>query len=73
VIRWLFLTLSDFTGSTEAVVFPKTYAQNKDDLHEDAIIAVQAKVSDRDGQKSIIVEGIKLLSERRETEAQEEE
>lgn len=60
--KMAFLTVSDFTGSTEMVVFPKTYAKHQEDIVEDAVIAVQGKVSHKDGQKSIIVEGIKPLS-----------
>lgn len=61
--KMAFLSLSDFSGSTEAVVFPKLYQKNRDLLQEDAIVAVKAKVSERDGTKSIIIEGIKPLSE----------
>ncbi len=59
--KMAFVTLSDFTGSIEAVVFPKTYEKNREIIAEEQVIAVQAKVSDRDGAKSIIIEGIKKL------------
>lgn len=59
--KMAFITLSDFTGSIEAVVFPKTFEKNRDIIVEDTVVAVQAKVSNRDGEKSVIIEGIKKL------------
>lgn len=56
-----FLTMSDFTGTIEAVVFPKTFESHRSILVTDTVVAVQAKVSLRDGQKSILIEGIKRL------------
>ena len=56
-----FVTLTDLTGSIEGVIFPKVYESSKEDLIEDVVIAVQAVVSDRDGQKTIIINGIKKL------------
>ena len=62
--KMAFITVSDFTGSTEMIVFPKMYKKHSEDIIEDTIIAVQGKVSNRDGQKNIIVEGIKVLSKK---------
>jgi DNA polymerase-3 subunit alpha len=59
--KMAFVTLRDFTGSIEAVVFPKTYLANKEILIEDTVIATQSTVSDRDGQKTIIINGLKRL------------
>jgi len=56
-----FVTLTDFTGTIEGVVFPKTYESNKHLIVPDTIIAIQAIVSDRDGQKTIILNGMKKL------------
>lgn len=61
--KMAFLSISDFTGSTELIVFPKTYAKYSEDISEDVVVAVQGKLSTKDGQKSIIVEGIKVLSQ----------
>lgn len=60
--KMAFVTLSDFTGSIETVVFPKVYEKHRELLAEDAIIAIQAKVSDRDGKRSVLVEGVKEIS-----------
>lgn len=56
-----FLTLSDHTGSIEAVVFPRTYKEFHEILEPDTCIVVKAKVSDRNGEKGFICEKIKLL------------
>jgi len=59
--KMAFVTLTDFTGSIEAVVFPKTYESNRELVQEDTVIAVQATVSDRDGELSVLINGIKKL------------
>ncbi|MCI5050752.1 MAG: DNA polymerase III subunit alpha [Candidatus Pacebacteria bacterium] len=59
--KMAFITISDFTGSVEAVVFPKTYEKNKSIIVPDTVIATQSVVSDRDGEKSVIINGIKKL------------
>ncbi len=59
--KMAFITLSDFTGTIEGVVFPKTYESNKDIIMPDTIIAAQVTASDRDNQKTIIINGIKKL------------
>jgi len=61
--KMAFMRITDFTGSIEGVVFPKTYLTNKDICTEDTVVAIQAKVSDRDGEKTIVIEGIKKLEE----------
>lgn len=59
--KMAFLNLSDFTGTIEAVIFPKIFARHREILIHDSVVAVQAKVSLREGQKSILIEGIKKL------------
>lgn len=59
--RMAFLRLSDFTGSIEAVVFPKTFEEFKDIIQPDTCIAVKAKISNRNDDLSLIVEKIKVL------------
>lgn len=56
-----FLKVADFTGSLEAVVFPKTLATYRTLLNPDACIALKGKMSERNGQKSIIIDKIKVL------------
>ncbi|QQR50364.1 DNA polymerase III subunit alpha [Candidatus Nomurabacteria bacterium] len=57
----LFVTLTDFEGSMEAVVFSKTYAQHRDLFVIDTCVAIKGRVSIRNDEKSIIIEGIKKI------------
>lgn len=56
-----FIKIADFTGSIDAVVFPKTYAQMKAAIVPDKCIATIAKVSERNGETSLIIEKLKVL------------
>jgi DNA polymerase-3 subunit alpha len=56
-----FLKIADFSGSIDAVVFPKTYAQYKTAILPDKCIAAICKVSERNGEISLIVDKIKVL------------
>ena len=60
--KMAFLTLTDFTGSIEAVVFPKVYEKFHDKVRQEACIAIKGRISKRNGDISILVEGIKELS-----------
>ena len=57
----VFIKIADFTGSIDAVIFPKTYAQIKNNLAVDKCIAAVCKVSERNDEVSLIVERIKIL------------
>lgn len=57
----LFVTLTDFEGSMESVVFSKTYAQHRDLFVIDTCVAIKGRVSIRNDEKSIIIEGIKKI------------
>lgn len=56
-----FVKIGDLTGSIDAVVFPKTYAQFKSAIEVDKCIAAICKVSDRNGEISLIIERLKVL------------
>lgn len=56
-----FIKIADFTGSIEAVVFPKIYAQYKNAIIVDNCIAAITKVSERNGEISLIIEKLKVL------------
>ncbi len=56
-----FIKIADFTGSIEAVVFPKTYSQFKNSIVVDKCIATICKVSERNGEISLIIERLKEL------------
>lgn len=53
-----FGNLEDETGVAEFVVFPRTFAQHGQDLAEDSVILIKAKVDDQDGELKLIVEKI---------------
>ena len=59
--RMAFIKISDYTGSIDAVVFSKLYETNKDILIKDTIIALQGKVTERNGEKSIMIENFKKI------------
>lgn len=56
-----FMTVADFTGSVEVVVFPRTYAEAKHTLVPEACLAVKGKVSHRNGEFSILADAFKAL------------
>ena len=57
--RMAFLKVSDDTGSIDAIVFSKLFEANKELLEKDHIIAYQGKITERNGEKSIMIEGLK--------------
>ena len=59
--RMMFLKITDFTGSIEAVVFPRVYEEHKDILILDKCVALKGKISKRDGESSLIVDKAKVL------------
>jgi DNA polymerase III subunit alpha len=59
--KMAFLTLTDFTGSIEAVIFPKVFEEYKEMIQEEVVIAARATVSDKDDQKTLIINGLKKL------------
>ncbi|MEK7586121.1 MAG: DNA polymerase III subunit alpha [Patescibacteria group bacterium] len=59
--RMAFIKISDFSSGIEAVVFSKLYEGTKDILIKDTIIALQGKVTERNGEKSIMIESFKKI------------
>lgn len=59
--RMAFVKISDFTDSIDAVVFSKLFETNKDILVKDTIIALKGKVTERNGEKSIMIESFKKI------------
>jgi DNA polymerase-3 subunit alpha len=59
--RMAFIRISDFSDSIDAVVFSELYEANKDILVPDTIIALQGKVTERNGEKSIMIEKFKKI------------
>ena len=59
-----FIKISDFTGTIEAVVFPRTLAEFKEELALDKCVVVKAKFNRRNDQPSILIEKAKLLDDK---------
>ncbi len=59
--RMAFLKISDLTGSIEAVAFPLIFKESVDILMPEKCIALSGKVSLRNGEKSIIIEAVKVV------------
>ncbi|MDD3662836.1 MAG: DNA polymerase III subunit alpha [Candidatus Pacebacteria bacterium] len=59
--RMAFLKISDYSDSIEAVVFSKLYETSKEFLIKDNIIALQGKISERNGEKSIVIDNLKKI------------
>ena len=59
--RMAFIKLSDYTGTIEAVIFPKTYELHRETLIKDVIIVCQAKVTVRNNEKSIMIDNLKKI------------
>ncbi|MDE2188470.1 MAG: DNA polymerase III subunit alpha [Patescibacteria group bacterium] len=56
-----FVRLADFTGTIEAVVFPRTLFENRALITTDRCVAVKGKISDRNGEKSLIIDKVNGL------------
>jgi len=57
----MFLRLADFTGSIEAVVFPRVLLEYRSSIAVDKCVAIKGKVSERNGEKSLIIDKVKGL------------
>lgn len=58
-----FLKIKDYTDSIECVFFPKTYTAYKELIAYEGCVAVKGKISERNGEKSILVDKMKKLEE----------
>ena len=56
-----FIKITDKTGSMEAVVFPKSFEKYKEILTADTCIAIKGKISERNGEKSMLADIIKQI------------
>jgi DNA polymerase-3 subunit alpha len=59
--RMAFLKISDFTGTIEAVVFPKLYKDVKDLCVVDKCVVARGRISKRNDETSLIIEEVKEL------------
>jgi len=59
--RMAFLRIADFSDFIEAVAFPKLFKESTEILVADKCVAITGRVSIRNGEKSIIIEKVRLL------------
>lgn len=59
--RMAFLKIADLTDSIEAVCFPSIFKDMIDILVPEKCIALSGKISNRNGEKSIIIEAVKEI------------
>ncbi|PIZ61735.1 DNA polymerase III subunit alpha [Candidatus Roizmanbacteria bacterium CG_4_10_14_0_2_um_filter_39_13] len=51
-----FMQINDISGTIEMVVFPKTYAHIKNECETSSVILFRAKVSEREGEVSLLLD-----------------
>ncbi|MBI5133917.1 MAG: DNA polymerase III subunit alpha [Candidatus Taylorbacteria bacterium] len=56
-----FVRMADLTGSIEAVVFPRTYSRFKSIIVPEKCVALKAKVSERNGEISLVADNLMAL------------
>lgn len=56
-----FMKITDFSGTLEAVVFPRVLAEFRTAFVVDTCLAIKGKISDRNGEKTMIIERVKVL------------
>ncbi len=56
-----FIKITDFDDTLEAVVFPKGYAEHKALLQPDTCIAIKGRLSNRNGELSMVADALKAL------------
>ncbi len=56
-----FVKVADFSGELETVVFPKVLLEFRTAFTPDKCLAIKGKMSERNGQKSMLVDKVKVL------------
>jgi DNA polymerase-3 subunit alpha len=56
-----FVSIADFHGIAEAVVFPRVYKEFKELITQDSCVAVKVTLNERNGEKSFIIDRMKKL------------
>lgn len=59
--KMAFVRIADLTGSLECVVFPKSYEEMKKFCMTDKLVIVKGKISDRNGERSLLIDKMKEL------------
>lgn len=69
--KMAFLTIADFSGNVEVVIFPKLYAEHEALLQPESCIAIKGRKSVRNGETNLIAEAIKELGAKKQSPKQE--
>jgi len=56
-----FITIADFSGESEAVVFPRNYREQKNLIVGDKCLAFKATINTRNNEKGFVIERVKEL------------
>lgn len=56
-----FVKIADLSGNIEAAIFPRTYAAHKEILKPENVIALKGKLSERNGELSMVADKLKAL------------
>lgn len=56
-----FIKIADYDGAIEAVVFPKSFVEYKKILVPETVIALKGKLSQRNGELSMVADKLKVL------------
>ena len=56
-----FVTIADFSGTADSVVFPRTYREFRELIAPDRCLAIKATVNTRNGEKSFVIDRVKGL------------
>ncbi|MCD8527868.1 MAG: DNA polymerase III subunit alpha [Candidatus Pacebacteria bacterium] len=59
--KMAFITLADMTDALEGVIFPKDYQKYIRLIQTETILAFQIKVTDRNGERSMIIEEVRKV------------
>lgn len=67
-----FVTLEDLGGQCDVVVFPRTYAEEKEKLIPDTVVLVKGTAQTREGQTSVLADTIQNYIEQAKAVAKDE-
>ena len=56
-----FIKLTDLTGTIEGVIFTKPFTELQNIVVVDACIAVTTRITERNGERSLIIEKAKVI------------
>lgn len=59
--KMAFVSISDYAGSVEIVVFPSVYEESKDALVQNTCVGIKGKLNVRNGEVSILADKVKKL------------